>query len=874
MHRKIILTGLILYLLAYAPFAPAQSNVTFDVQAYKNFLASHRDLTADQLRALYPAATFRNQLALNLAQVTYLDSINKVYKLTGDELALLGEHGFVVSERLSQQSFGQAYLEIYKNDLPVFVSTDALLHALHKSYDAILQQTEMSLLIPRLQELLLKMYGAWPSLYQAYAARPEMRPMLNDVEVYLNVALQLLGAKVAPYRAENLATINQLLALISAEQPADYPLFSETPRRLDFSQFRPRGHYTDFEELRRYFKTMIWLGRTELLLTKPKVPGGRVPSDADIRRQTIAAFLLLESTKNNDALKIWQEIDGIIRFLVGESDNVTLPHLQLLAGEMGLTKADELLGAARLQNFKNALAAKAFAMQRINSQILMTDPFNAEQIELPSAFLLFGQRFVIDAYVMWNVVYDRIVHQGRKIFRELPSSLDVLFALGNDAAPILLKNDLAQYHYAPNAAALRYLVDSYEEDFWNGALYNVWLQAIRALNPAKNLSSLPAFMQTGAFWQQKMNTQLAAWAQLRHDNLLYAKQSYTGGVTCSFPHSFVEPFPAFYRALKNFAQQAQRNFANVNFAEPATRDWILRYFSHMAGVMDTLATVAEKELSRTLPNEAETHFLQRMLYARRFGCETFFDGWYPHLFFNGPNDCDASDLVVADVHTAPTDAAGNPVGHVMHAGTGPLDLGVFIAECHDGKPMAYVGPVMSYYEHVTTNFKRLTDGEWEELYQKPPSLRPAWVNVYLADASGKRRTLGPSLTTSIQDKPVANAKPANYLLHQNFPNPFSTTGKSAAIDGGNAGTVIRFEIPSSLANATTHLAIYNVRGELVHEFINRKLPAGNYLVRWEGKDNAGRDVASGIYLYRLQVVDPARGGAGSVMEMRKLSLVK
>ncbi len=843
--------------------ALAQSGSEFDVNAYKNFLASHHDLSAEQLRVLYPAAAFRHKLALNLSQVAYLDSINKIYKLTGDELALLREHGFVVSERLAKASFGQAYLEIYKNDLPVFVSTDALLHALHKSYDAILQQTEMSLLIPRLQELLSKMYGAWPNLNQAYAARPEMRPMLNDVEVYLNVALQLLGVKVAPYRPENSATINQLLALINAEQPASYPLFGETPRQLDFSQFRPRGHYTDFEELRRYFKTMIWLGRTELLLTKPKVPGGSAPSDADIRRQTITAFLLLESTRNNDALQIWREIDGIIRFLVGESDNVTMPHLQLLAGEMGLAKADELLDAARLQSFKNTLAAKAFAMQRINSQILMTDPFNAEQIELPSAFLLFGQRFVIDAYVMWNVVYDRIVYQGRKIFRELPSSLDVLFALGNDAAPVLLKNDLAQYQYASNAAALRYLVDSYEDGFWNGALYNVWLQAIRALNPAKNLSSLPAFMQTGAFWQQKMNTQLAAWAQLRHDNLLYAKQSYTGGVTCSFPHSFVEPFPAFYRALKNFAEQAQANFANVNFTETASRDWILRYFSRMAGVMDTLTVVAEKELSRTLPNEAEIGFLRRMLYDRYVGCETVFDGWYPRLFFNGPNDCAVSDLVVADVHTAPTDAAGNPVGHVLHAGTGPLDLGIVIAECENGKPMAYIGPMMSYYEHVTTNFKRLTDEEWQELYQKPLSLRPAWVNVYLADASGKRRLSGPQLATGVQDKPIAGSSPSNYLLHQNFPNPFSTEGRSRT--AGNAGTVIRFEISSKLANQQARLAIYNVRGELVRELINKKLPAGNYLARWEGKDNAGRDVASGIYLYRLQV--------GSVMEMRKLSLL-
>jgi hypothetical protein len=863
MSRKMIQMFVALTVLVPLPLARAQTGAAFDLQAYQNFLAAHRDLTAGQLLAMYPTASFRDKIAVDVKTVAFLDSIDRVYKLTSDELALLQEHGFVVSERLSRLSFGQAYLEIYQNDLPVFISTDALLHALHKSYDAILQDTELGVLIPRLRELLMRMYGAWPSLANTYAGKPVMQTMLNDVDVYLNVALRLLGESVAPQRAENSATINELLALIAAESPADYALFSTTRRTIDFSQFRPRGHYTQDELLKKYFQAMIWLGRTELMLTKPKIPGGVEPTDADIQRQTIASFLLLEAAQSSDVVTLWQEIDGIIRFLVGESDNVALPHLQLLAAEIGLVQADELLDTARWQAFKDALATKAFAMQRINSQILITDPFNPEQLEPPAAFLLFGQRFVIDAYVMWNVVYDRILYQGEKVWRELPSSLDVLFALGNDATAVLLKNDLDQYHYASNSAALRYLVDSYEEGFWNSALYNVWLQSIRNLNPPQDLSLLPAFMQTGAFWQQKMNTQLAAWAQLRHDNLLYAKQPYTGGTTCSFPHSFVEPFPGFYRGLQNFAQQAQSNFSVVNFADLNLKDRILNYFSGMAVAMDTLATIAAKQLNRTQLDPAEMNFLKSMLFQPRM-CGEPLSGWYPKLFYRHPDDCAEMDVVVADVHTAPTDAAGNPVGHVLHAGTGPLDLGIVIAESQDGTPMAYIGPVMSYYEHVTVNFKRLTDEEWKELYPKPPSFRPAWVNAYLADANGKRRAPGPLLVTSVKAPLAQNESPCGYLLHQNFPNPFSTDGRFRT--AGNAGTVIRFEVPPSLANTSTRLAVYNLRGELVRELINRRLPAGNYVARWEGGNDAGREVASGIYLCRLQV--------GNVTEMRKLTLLK
>ena len=170
-----------------------------------------------------------------------------------------------------------------------------------------------------------------------------------------------------------------------------------------------------------------------------------------------------------------------------------------------------------------------------------------------SAFLLLGQRFVIDSYVTGEVVYDKLTYQGEKMMRMLPSTYDILFALGNNGAGQLLQPELNRYHYAPNLAALRYLVDSYDAGFWDGTLYNGWLNAIRALNPPADRKGLPAFMKTAAWWQQKMNTQLASWAQLRHDNLLYAKQSYTGGVGCSFPKSLVEPIPEFYDAVARFA---------------------------------------------------------------------------------------------------------------------------------------------------------------------------------------------------------------------------------------------------------------------------------------------------------------------------------
>ena len=180
MLRRLLLLILTPALLPSHAFAQEGG---FSVQAYQSFLAAHQDLTAGQLRNLHPTATFRAHAGMDLAATAYLDSIIKIYQLTPDELALLQQNGFVVSERLSRPTFGEAYLEIFKRDLPVFVSTDALLHALHRSYDTILQDTELSVLIPQLGEILQRMHAAWPALAERYASQPAMRPMLQDVDL-------------------------------------------------------------------------------------------------------------------------------------------------------------------------------------------------------------------------------------------------------------------------------------------------------------------------------------------------------------------------------------------------------------------------------------------------------------------------------------------------------------------------------------------------------------------------------------------------------------------------------------------------------------------------------------------------------------------
>ena len=78
--------------------------------------------------------------------------------------------------------------------------------------------------------------------------------------------------------------------------------------------------------------------------------------------------------------------------------------------------------------------------------------------------------------------------------------------------------------------------------------------------------------------------------------------------------------------------------------------------------------------------------------------------------------------------------------------------------------------------------------------------------------------------------------PVKFSLSQNQPNPF------------NSNTVIQFELPVS---SDIELAVFNMAGQQVADLARGQRPAGAYSLRWDGRDDAGRELASGVYVYRL-----------------------
>jgi hypothetical protein len=806
-------------------------------------------MTSGQLLQMHDAGLFNANLNINSDSIVYLDSICAKYNLTAYEQQLIKKNGFMASERLSFDSYGDAVRDIFFKDLPVFVSTDAILHSVHKSYDLILMQTEGEILIQKIKDILATLHGKISTLDLEYGSNPNMVESLKDFDLYIGIARKLLGVNTTMFYPSNIARADTIMAMIDSLELKMYSMFGEQPHYIDFSQFKPRGHYADqdnmgmYSDLPKYFKAMIWLGRVEIYLIPPAY---KVTSnDVSTMRTAVLSALIQKAAINSTAYNSIMEFDNIIKLFVGESDNVSLFNLNDLLQIAGITDPVQLTDTLKLKAFQDSLITKPFAFQKINSQVLMADETKPDSIVPASAFMLLGQRFIIDSYITAQVVYDRIKYNGNFIRRMLPSTLDVLFGLGNDAAGQLLKTELDNYHYSTNLATLRYLINGYDTTFWNSSLFNIWLNGIRQLNPPAQRNTLPPFMTTAAWWQEKMNSQLSSWSELRHDNVLYAKQSYTAVPTCSYPYSYVEPFPEFYKTMKNFGIKLKGIIEPLNFNYSSIKSGIIDYCNTLSGACDTLSTIAQKELENVSISLAEKSFLKGMLRydgINEYTGKEMFNGWYYRMFYNPDQKFMKKDFIVVDIHTSAADEGGGYVGWVKHVGTGKINLGVFTVKNPDDVSIAYVGPLYSYYDYTTTDLLRLTDTEWDSTYLAL-SLRPDWVNLYLANTQGLSRGTGGQLFTGIVNDNPSSKVPADFVMLQNYPNPFNST------------TLIKFSVPNNKSNNIVELTIYNIQGKVVKRLVNERLQTGNYITRWEGINDNNMKVTSGVYFCRGRIGD-------------------
>ncbi len=803
----------------------------FDVSAYKRFLDTTKNYDYKDLQQRFDAGSFLKSAPADLSTAQFFDMGDTKYKFTSGEKALLEKHSFVVSDRLKKPDFNAWFYDIYRKDLPVFISSDAILNATHTSFDNILSDLEQHSLSYHLDTTLRAMHSILLSDKQLPPTDSLSLQASLDADLYLCMALKLLNehdtATISPCYTENSSQMDGLLQAIELLQPSSVQLFSQSWRLVDWSMFKLRGHYDKPtpSRLPSYFKAMMWLGRTEIYIEKP-ISASQV-SDADIRRQCALSIYLSTLLLRSGAYEAhYSLVDKCIQAFAGPQDNLKQADLLSII-ESNKLSVSSMSNDSLLLLFQKQ-ARDAGAEQRILSQLLESN--GKDTVKPAPAFLFLGQRFVIDSYVFGQLVADQVK------LRLMPKPLDAMFALGNNAALQYLADDVNRYSYAPNLAAIRYMIDSYVQDGWYNSVYTSRLDVLRHLNPPTEglRASLPLHMQTAAWWQKNLNTQLAAWAELRHDYLLYAKQPYTTISACFYPKGYVEPMPSLYRRLSAICTRLEPivDSCYVKDLSPSLHSSLRT----MAQICERLASLADKELMHLAFSTDDEELISNWI-SKESDCDiVYYRGYYPQLQYGmNPHVLKSFEtgFCVADVHTQPSDESGSLVGKVLHVATGAPNLAVVIAKDIDDCSTAYFGPVYSYYEYVTQNFQRLSDQEWSELYHST-SMRPSLTRLYMTDTLGELQSPGANLVMDVIENSVTSTV-------QSFvsPNPVRSSALFA------------FIVPQNREGAECTLKVYDSQGQCVATVVHARVSSGNYLARWDA--SANNHVANGTYIYTLQL---------------------
>ena len=695
-------------------------------------------------------------------------------RFTPEELAVFQTNGFVVSERLGSHSFAETYYQLFVRDLPVFITTDSILHAWHRSFDAVLQQVESQGLKPNLESLLRAMLGQVEVATSTYGSGV-LQPSLQDADFLLRVPLsiafgpgnlRLMGIK-DPLNQQDRAS--SAVSLITAQQPKLYSFFDgkQDSEIVDFSLFTPRGHYTKNGESQAYFQEMIWLGTVDL-----RVAGN---TNYASLRQLGTAIVLNDLLNRSGQRSLWRKLNDFITRFIGPPDSLNFDQLDALLQSAGITNAAQITSLDQLEVIRDRIEKGTLGVQAIQGHGFLGSA-GEDQIQLPRSFTFLGQRFTADSWAFNQVVFDRIEEPGseppRLVRRRLPYALDVAYSVfANDqVVPDLVANMRNPsgipfrdgFGYQRNLVAVRNVLDQRPASAWTDNLYNHWLFALRTLSEPTTAPIYPEAMRTHAWAMKTLNTQLASWTQLRHDTTLYAKQSVTPPILCEYPYGYVEPRPAFFAALKSMARFAANNLDSLrdlvgpppyplSLNMPAAIDFFIRF----GNTCETLETIAKKHLNQQPLAESEVNFLRNTIEkVDTYYGERQYNGWFPELFYWGKNgdglpfpgsgpfgtgsgkgadhDSDLPDYLVADVHTdGPSEPDGDP-GAVLHEAVGKINL-LLIAVDNGPDRMVFAGPVMSHYEFTKPYGTRLTDELWRQqieagnLPEPPPWTRSYWV---------------------------------------------------------------------------------------------------------------------------------------------------
>ena len=625
----------------------------------------------------------------------------------------IGKNGFAIVPGEEDQLFHIYERNDYRQ-FPSFVTTDLYLQAFHMFFDCLLKETEEQKFSPMVTLFVKQNYEQMMQLAST-TTDAKIKAAAEHNAAYYAIAYELNTGKSLPVPASFSELVKEEINHVNAAETTRSRFLGYTEARnmpmFIYNIYRPRGHYTRNETLKRYFCAMMWLQNA--------------PFGTDKDDQLEQALLLAQTIGGNANLtKQYKDITEPITYLMGMPDDVSILQVYAEIQKSGSTVSELINDKKKFDAIRKALEELSKKQSIIKPKFQASSPFK---------ICLMPQRYMPDS----EVLQEMVDYESTPTLRDVPKGLDILASIGISSAERILIQELKeQEKWNKYTSNLEQMKKRMGEIDWNQTVANKWIAALKDVN-SKN-AQYPKFMLSPQWDKKNLNTALASWAELKHDAILYAKQPMGaecggGGPPEPYVKGYVEPNIAYWTKAIELID--------------ATMD-VLKRFDLVTEKGTTAATdlreqaefllnCSKKELAGK--NLTEQEYRQIETIGSTFENITLNLIKEPDQFLMGwgnVNGADKKISVVADVYTA--NSYNNPDKSVLYEAVGPAHEIYVVVEL-DGYLYLTRGAVFSYREfQEDIAAPRKTDEEWQqELQTQPDKGIPNWMKEIIVPLGGK-----------------------------------------------------------------------------------------------------------------------------------------
>jgi len=496
------------------------------------------------------------------------------------------------------------------------------------------------------------------------------------------------------FKADNTDGKNTLLSAFSADMMNN--LTGVSVLKFDYTQFKPRAHYTTDSFLKTYFMAMKWMMREKLYFADKNIAA--------------ASLIMVNDLKGTD-LTSFTTYYNFIEKLIGEDDDTNISDIQLFISKQQRSSDTDILNGITDTIQKQLLALRPQKIISVSYTTPTVEQLSEQEAKnMTNGFVFFGEKFTIDSrlfdqFTAWSAekestykppVQSALMVIDNLINTPLTTKYAKLRLEQNKWAFDIKDGQIQGYDQAKSETMNNPELTGFD---FTRSIYHEWLNTLSRLFVPGGINA-PYFMQDSGYQNKLLTTYLGSYTELKHDTLLYVKQAYAemwgwGEWPCAIsvnppalpvPKWYVEPNIDLIDQLINLTQQT-----NTFFSGQSNLDFIT--FLNLAKKIGIAQTQNAKI--------SDADFDTLRLYANKLTNITT-----PEKLIGLPLQKEKRSSIIADIFTS------GEYGPLYEAVGRPYLLAVMINDVNGARIV--IGPMFSHYEFYGTPIPSKTAGRYTD----------------------------------------------------------------------------------------------------------------------------------------------------------------